>query len=78
VKQGEIRQRIERAVERFPGASVTFDSGKCSRHPVAILAFAGKTFRQTFTGTASDHRSVLNDVAFTKRKLRELGAVEKK
>lgn len=64
---------IRREVESYRDCSVTFENR--GKHGVAIVRVGPREFHQYVACTPSEWRAQKNDVAFTRRKLRELGAV---
>lgn len=68
----EIEKAIERELEEWPGAAVSFVEG--GKHPRAKLQFGGKFLAISFSGTPTSGRSIHHTLADVRRTLKKLGA----
>lgn len=76
MNQRDIEKAIEREVEEWPEASVSFT--KTGTHPKAKLAFGGLLLSVVFAGTPGSQRGVHNTLSEVRRSLKKLGAVRTK
>jgi hypothetical protein len=76
MNQRDIEKAIEREVEDWPGASVTFANG--GKHPKAKLSYGGALLSVVFAGTPGSQRSIHNTLRDVRGALKKLGATRTK